>query len=102
MVGSYNARNALAALIVSHTIGLETEKSCEFLSTFHTVKRRQEVRLAKDGVVLMEDFAHHPTAVRETLMAIKARYPGRKIWAVFEPIDLKIVLRLEFKYYFWV
>ena len=85
MVGSYNARNALAALIVSHTIGLETEKSCEFLSTFHTVKRRQEVRLAKDGVVLMEDFAHHPTAVQQTVEAVREAFPKARIWAVFEP-----------------
>lgn len=85
MVGEYNARNALAALIVSEIVGLERGKTIEALGDFKAVKRRQEVRASKDGVVLIEDFAHHPTAVRETVEAVREAFPTAQLWAVFEP-----------------
>jgi UDP-N-acetylmuramate: L-alanyl-gamma-D-glutamyl-meso-diaminopimelate ligase len=85
MVGEYNARNALAALIVSMIAGLDLSKTIRFLGEFKSVKRRQEVRAQRGGVVLIEDFAHHPTAVRETLQAVKEAFPTARITAIFEP-----------------
>lgn len=85
IVGEYNARNALAALIVSQTIGLETKRTLEILGSFQSVKRRQELRAQKGGVVLIEDFAHHPTAVRQTVEAVREAFPKARLWAVFEP-----------------
>jgi UDP-N-acetylmuramate: L-alanyl-gamma-D-glutamyl-meso-diaminopimelate ligase len=85
MVGEYNARNALAALIVSTVVRLDLTKTIEFLGAFKPVKRRQEVRGQRGGVVLIEDFAHHPTAVRETLDAVKEAFPAACVTAIFEP-----------------
>lgn len=85
MVGEYNARNALAAFIVSEIVGLNREKTVEYLGKFKAVKRRQEVRASRGGVVLVEDFAHHPTAVQQTVEAIREAYPNARLWAVFEP-----------------
>lgn len=85
MVGEYNARNALAALIVSTIVDLDLTKTLEFLAAFKSVKRRQEVRSQRGGVVLIEDFAHHPTAVKQTLQAVKEAFPGARITAIFEP-----------------
>jgi UDP-N-acetylmuramate: L-alanyl-gamma-D-glutamyl-meso-diaminopimelate ligase len=85
MVGEYNARNALAGLIVSECVGLDRSKTLELLGTFERVKRRQEVRAKKGGIVLIEDFAHHPTAAQQTVDAVREAFPAAKIWAVFEP-----------------
>ncbi len=85
MVGEYNARNALAALVVSMIANLALPKTLEFLGEFKPVKRRQEVRAQRGGIVLIEDFAHHPTAVRETLDAVKEAFPAARITAIFEP-----------------
>jgi UDP-N-acetylmuramate: L-alanyl-gamma-D-glutamyl-meso-diaminopimelate ligase len=85
MVGEYNARNSLAAIIVSQIVGMELGKVVEYLAAFKAVKRRQEVRAKKNGVVLIEDFAHHPTAVAQTVEAIREAFPGARLWAVFEP-----------------
>lgn len=85
MVGEYNARNALAAVIVSQIVGMELGKTVEYLAAFKAVKRRQEVRARKDGVVLIEDFAHHPTAVAQTVEAVREAFPKARLWAVFEP-----------------
>ena len=57
----------------------------EALATFQSVKRRLEVRAEVDGVTIIDDFAHHPTAIRETLRALRTAYPGRRLWAVLEP-----------------
>lgn len=84
LAGRYNAKNALAALLVCHTVGVSFEKALKEIKQFRGVKRRQEIKHNK-GVVLIEDFAHHPTAVRETLGGFRARYPEKRIWAVFEP-----------------
>jgi UDP-N-acetylmuramate: L-alanyl-gamma-D-glutamyl-meso-diaminopimelate ligase len=85
MVGEYNARNALAAVIVSQIVGMELGKVVEYLAQFKAVKRRQEVRAKRNGVVLIEDFAHHPTAVAQTVEAIREAFPSARLWAVFEP-----------------
>ena len=85
MVGEYNARNALAAVLVAKTVGLDIPKTVSILESFKAVKRRQEVRSQRGGVVLIEDFAHHPTAVQQTVEAVREAFPKARIWAVFEP-----------------
>jgi UDP-N-acetylmuramate: L-alanyl-gamma-D-glutamyl-meso-diaminopimelate ligase len=85
MSGVYNAKNALVTIVVAMMSGYSMEGAAEAVSTFKAVKRRQEVRYDKHGVTLIEDFAHHPTAVQETLSGIREAFPGRKIWGVFEP-----------------
>lgn len=83
--GRHNILNALAAIALLHSQGIEREPMREALRTFSSVKRRQEVRAVIDNVIVIDDFAHHPTKVRETVSAIRFRYPERRIWAVFEP-----------------
>jgi UDP-N-acetylmuramate: L-alanyl-gamma-D-glutamyl-meso-diaminopimelate ligase len=85
MTGLHNLRNILGVIAVAHSRGVEAQAIAEGLSTFSGVKRRQEVRGVVAGVVVIDDFAHHPTAVRATLQATRDRYPGKRIWAVFEP-----------------
>jgi UDP-N-acetylmuramate: L-alanyl-gamma-D-glutamyl-meso-diaminopimelate ligase len=85
MLGEYNARNTLAAIIVSQIIGMELGKTTEYLAGFRSVKRRQEVRAQRSRVVLIEDFAHHPTAVQQTVDAVREAFPSARLWAVFEP-----------------
>jgi UDP-N-acetylmuramate: L-alanyl-gamma-D-glutamyl-meso-diaminopimelate ligase len=83
--GLHNMCNALAVWIECRELGLSSEQIKKGLSTFRGVKRRQEVRGEINGVMVMDDFAHHPTAVRETIRALRLRYPGRRIISVFEP-----------------
>lgn len=85
MTGRHNCLNSLAVTAVLHKIGISPETITKGLSTFAGVKRRQEVRGEVNGIVVIDDFAHHPTAVRETLAALKQGYPGRRLIAVFEP-----------------
>jgi UDP-N-acetylmuramate: L-alanyl-gamma-D-glutamyl-meso-diaminopimelate ligase len=85
MPGEHNALNATAAAALAAGQGIATESIAEALSTFKSVKRRLEVRAEIGGITLIEDFAHHPTAIRETLRALRAIYPLRRIWAVLEP-----------------
>ncbi|MBI1951509.1 MAG: hypothetical protein HYS34_09130, partial [Acidobacteria bacterium] len=85
MTGLHNLRNILGVMAVAHARGVEAQAIAEGLRTFSGVKRRQEVRGVAAGVVVIDDFAHHPTAVRATLQATRDRYPGKRIWAVFEP-----------------
>lgn len=83
--GRHNLENALAVVALCSWLGLDCETIAKGLSTFRGVKRRQEVVGEIEGVVIMDDFAHHPTAIRETLAALRLGYPDRRIWAVFEP-----------------
>ncbi|HXH28362.1 MAG TPA: UDP-N-acetylmuramate:L-alanyl-gamma-D-glutamyl-meso-diaminopimelate ligase [Candidatus Polarisedimenticolia bacterium] len=83
--GLHNLRNALAVIAVADGRGVPAEAIGRGLKTFGGVKRRQEIRGVADGVLVLDDFAHHPTAVRLTLGGTKERYPGRRLWAVFEP-----------------
>ncbi len=78
-------RNALAAAAAAHYLGCSGAEIARGLSTFAGVKRRLEVRGVAGGVTVVDDFAHHPTAVRETLLAARDRFSGRKLLAVFEP-----------------
>jgi UDP-N-acetylmuramate: L-alanyl-gamma-D-glutamyl-meso-diaminopimelate ligase len=83
--GNHNVLNALAVYILCREQGIPEAQFSDALQSFHGVKRRQEVRGEVKGVTVIDDFAHHPTAVRETLKALKMKYPGRRLVAVFEP-----------------
>ncbi len=83
--GPHNVENALGAIAIGRAMGLSLEEIGEGLASFSGVRRRQEVRGEPRGVLVIDDFAHHPTAVRATLGAILARFPGRPVWALFEP-----------------
>jgi len=85
MSGRHNVGNSLAALLVLRELGVPLEEGVPALERFRGVKRRMEVRGEAAGVTVMDDFAHHPTAVRETLAGLRATHPGRRIVAVFEP-----------------
>jgi UDP-N-acetylmuramate: L-alanyl-gamma-D-glutamyl-meso-diaminopimelate ligase len=85
MAGEHNALNATAATALAAGQGVPTEAIIEALASFKSVKRRLEVRAVVDGVTIIDDFAHHPTAIRETLRALRESYPGRRLWAVLEP-----------------
>jgi UDP-N-acetylmuramate: L-alanyl-gamma-D-glutamyl-meso-diaminopimelate ligase len=85
MVGVHNVRNALAAIAVATEVGLSPERIGEGLRTFAGIKRRLEVVGTANGVTVYDDFAHHPTAVAETLAGVRAAHPAARIWAVFEP-----------------
>ncbi len=85
MAGEHNALNATAAAALAAGQGVETSAIIEALSSFRSVKRRLEVRAEVGGVTIIDDFAHHPTAIRETLRALREAYAGRRIWAVLEP-----------------
>jgi len=85
MVGEHNVLNALAALAVLSEVGVEAPPLQKALPGFKGVKKRQEVAGEFDGVLVVEDFAHHPTAVRVTLAAVRQAYPKRRLVAAFEP-----------------
>jgi UDP-N-acetylmuramate: L-alanyl-gamma-D-glutamyl-meso-diaminopimelate ligase len=85
MPGSHNVKNALAAMAIATEAGLSLDTIREGLAAFEGVKRRLETVGTAGGVTILDDFAHHPTAVRETLAAVRAAHPGARIWAVFEP-----------------
>jgi len=85
LLGEHNVRNALAAIAVGAYLGLSPSVLAEGLRSFKGIKRRLETVGVVDGVTVLDDFAHHPTAVHETLSALRVGYPGRRIWAVFEP-----------------
>jgi UDP-N-acetylmuramate: L-alanyl-gamma-D-glutamyl-meso-diaminopimelate ligase len=85
LIGSHNVQNALAALVVGRAAGLSAEEMIRGLRDFQGVRRRLELRGTARGVSVYDDFAHHPTAIRETLKAVRWSYPGRRIWAIFEP-----------------
>lgn len=85
MIGEFNVRNALAVIIAADVWGISQEKMQQAFDTFLSVKRRMEVRGVERGVTVVDDFAHHPTAVDETLKALRQRYPHNRLVAVFEP-----------------
>ena len=85
LTGTHNLENALAVAGLCHQLGVSWKKIQTGLATFKGVKRRQEIVGEKNGVTVIDDFAHHPTAVKRTLEAIRARYPDKRLWAVFEP-----------------
>ena len=83
--GLHNVENALGAWAAIAPLGVSFEAFASGCASFLGVKRRQEVRGEVNGVLVVDDFAHHPTAVRETIHALRARWPDRRLWAVFEP-----------------
>ncbi|MFP5353580.1 MAG: UDP-N-acetylmuramate--L-alanine ligase [Gemmatimonadota bacterium] len=85
MSGFHNLENATGVYAVARSLGLSPAAIATGLATFRGVKRRQEPRGEIGGVLVIDDFAHHPTAVRKTILALRQRYPTRRLWAVFEP-----------------
>ncbi|MBV8519033.1 MAG: UDP-N-acetylmuramate:L-alanyl-gamma-D-glutamyl-meso-diaminopimelate ligase [Acidobacteria bacterium] len=83
--GRHNVLNALADAAIARLRGLSADEIQKGLETFQGIKRRMEVRGVERGVTVIDDFAHHPTAIATTLDGARKRYPGRKIWALFEP-----------------
>ncbi|MEY2519117.1 MAG: UDP-N-acetylmuramate: L-alanyl-gamma-D-glutamyl-meso-diaminopimelate ligase [Verrucomicrobiota bacterium] len=85
LAGEFNVRNAAMAISAARFYGVSLEKIREALKSFQGIARRQEVRGEARGVKVIDDFGHHPTAIRETLRGLRHRYPGCRIWAIFEP-----------------
>ncbi len=85
MSGHHNVENAMGVYAACRALGLSADQIRSGFASFSGVKRRQEIRGEIGGVLVIDDFAHHPTAVRETITAIRLRYPDRRLWAVFEP-----------------
>ena len=85
MLGNFNVQNALDVIVACKELGLDNEAIQRGLAAFKSVKRRLEVKGEVGGVRVYDDFAHHPTAVLETLRAVRQRFPTERIWAVFEP-----------------
>ncbi|HEX4544226.1 MAG TPA: UDP-N-acetylmuramate:L-alanyl-gamma-D-glutamyl-meso-diaminopimelate ligase, partial [Candidatus Acidoferrum sp.] len=83
--GKHNALNAMAAMAVAHGRGISAPQIAEALATFHSVKRRMDVKGEIGGVLVVDDFAHHPTAVTATIEAARGRWPGRRLWVILEP-----------------
>jgi UDP-N-acetylmuramate: L-alanyl-gamma-D-glutamyl-meso-diaminopimelate ligase len=85
LIGDFNIRNCLAVIIAADAWGISKEKIQEAFDTFKSVKRRMEVRGVERGITVIDDFAHHPTAVDETLRALRQRYADNRLIAIFEP-----------------
>ena len=85
LAGEHNERNAAAAVVCATELGLSREQIQRGFSTFTGIKRRMEVRGEVSGITVLDDFAHHPTAIAETIRAIRQKYPQRRLWALFEP-----------------
>lgn len=85
LAGEFNVMNATAAAALASNYGISKKYINEALRTFKSVKRRQEVKAVVGGVTIIDDFAHHPTAIAGTLQALRTRYPDARLWAVCEP-----------------
>ncbi len=83
--GRHNALNAMAALVVAQGRGISAEVIAKAFATFRSVKRRMDVKGEVGGVLVVDDFAHHPTAVKATIEAVRGRWPERRVWAILEP-----------------
>jgi UDP-N-acetylmuramate: L-alanyl-gamma-D-glutamyl-meso-diaminopimelate ligase len=83
--GRHNVLNAVAAMAVAHGRGVGVDVLAAALSTFRSVKRRMDVKGERAGILIVDDFAHHPTAVRATIEAARGRWPKRRLWAILEP-----------------
>ncbi len=94
LLGEHNVRNALVAIAIGIDLGLDVERLRQGLAEFKGVKRRLEVVGEARGITIYDDFAHHPTAVDETLKAIRRAAPGKRIWAIFEPRSASSCRRL--------
>jgi len=85
LAGEYNVLNATAAAALAAGYGIDAATIGDALRSFRSVKRRLEVRPEVAGITIIDDFAHHPTAIAETLKALRTRYPHRRLWAILEP-----------------
>ncbi len=85
LIGRHNVKNALAVYATARAIGLSPAAVGAALASFRGVRRRQEIAGEAAGVLVIDDFAHHPTAVADTIAAVREAWPGRRLWAVFEP-----------------
>ncbi len=85
LAGEYNVMNATAAAALASGCGIPTKQIVAALKTFKSVKRRLEVRAQVNGITIIDDFAHHPTAIAGTLKALRERYAGARLWAILEP-----------------
>jgi UDP-N-acetylmuramate: L-alanyl-gamma-D-glutamyl-meso-diaminopimelate ligase len=85
MSGEHNLRNAAMSVCAAHFYGIPTSVIREALLKFQGIKRRQEVRGVVNGITIIDDFGHHPTAIRQTLEGLAQRYTGYRLWALFEP-----------------
>lgn len=85
LAGEYNVLNATAAAAMASHYGIDSRTIADALKSFKSVKRRLEVKAEIDGITIIDDFAHHPTAIAETLRALRTRYPSARLWAIFEP-----------------
>jgi UDP-N-acetylmuramate: L-alanyl-gamma-D-glutamyl-meso-diaminopimelate ligase len=85
LVGEFNVRNALAVIAAAKHCGLSNKQIQSAFDTFKGIKRRMEIKGIAGGVTVIDDFGHHPTAIRETLAALRLKYAREKIWAIFEP-----------------
>jgi UDP-N-acetylmuramate: L-alanyl-gamma-D-glutamyl-meso-diaminopimelate ligase len=85
LAGEYNVWNATAAAALADSCGIDKDAIAAALKTFKSVKRRLEVKAQVNGITIIDDFAHHPTAIAGTLKALRARYPGSRLWAILEP-----------------
>jgi UDP-N-acetylmuramate: L-alanyl-gamma-D-glutamyl-meso-diaminopimelate ligase len=94
LLGAHNVRNALAGIAVCATLGIDARTTAEGLRSFAGVKRRLELRGSVDGIEVYDDFAHHPTAVAETIAALRLAHPERRIWAIFEPRSASSCLKV--------
>jgi len=94
LIGTFNVRNCLAVIAAATRVGIPRDTVAAALRTFQSVKRRMEVRAEVNGIVVIDDFAHHPTAVRATLDALRQKYPHRRLIALFEPRSRTSRLRL--------
>src|SRR5581483_1715217 len=85
LIGDFNIRNCLAVIVAADAWGVDRKVIADALGTFKSVRRRLEVRGEVNGITVIDNFAHHPTAVRETLSALRTKYSDRRLVAVFEP-----------------
>ncbi len=85
LYGRHNLLNTLAVIAIAATLDMNAKEIAEAVASFKGVRRRMEVFLEAQGVIFVDDFAHHPTAIRETIAAAKMRWPKRRLRAVFEP-----------------
>jgi UDP-N-acetylmuramate: L-alanyl-gamma-D-glutamyl-meso-diaminopimelate ligase len=85
LLGEYNLRNALTAIAAASAVDVDVQSAVGYLKDFQGVARRLQLVVEAGGVALWDDFGHHPTAIRETLLALRRRYPGRRLWALLEP-----------------
>lgn len=85
LMGEYNVRNCAMAISAAHFYGVKLDMIAKAIANFEGIKRRQEVRGKVRGITIIDDFGHHPTAIRETLRGLRHQYPDRRLWALFEP-----------------